>query len=139
MRYSNIKTDDQSFRTFLNSICHNSLFEHASATMLYDIIIEILLRHEYLYTDCFFCLGKEMPKNHENIKDALEAELFKAGEEEVIKLMNQVFSKKMLIDTFLECTDEEAREGIIYNQNYWIENKVCGIDHHYEKYKNFGL
>jgi len=43
--------------------------------------------------------------------------------------MTHLFSKKLVVDMLLECTDEYAREDIIYNQNFWHENKVCGIDH----------
>lgn len=131
MQDSNIKTDDQSFRKFLNSICHNSLFEHASATMLPDLVIEIILRYEHLYADCFFFLGKKIYVPKDDLKELLEAELNAVKEETIINLMNHVFSRKQMTDILLECTDESAREDIIYNQKYWIENKVCGIDHHY--------
>ena len=135
MQNKNIKTDDQSFRKYLNSICHNSLFEHASATMLPDLVIEIILRYDHLYKDCFFCLGKEVDANRDDLKDLLERELYAVKEEKIIDLMNHIFSRKQMTDILLECTDEYAREDIIYNQNYWIENKVCGIDHNYAQFK----
>lgn len=124
------KTDDKSFRDYLNSICLNSLFEHARATMLYEIIIEILLRYDYLYDDCMTFLDKDMifDKN-KSLKENLEDALNELDEEYIKDIMTHLFSKKLVVDMLLECTDEYAREDIIYNQNYWHENKVCGIDH----------
>lgn len=122
------KTDDQSFRAYLNSICLNSLFEHARATMLSDIIIEIMLRYEYLYDDCIKFIEKGV-NNDENksFKENLEDSLFELDEEYVKEIMTHLFSKKLVVDMLLECTDEYAREDIIYNQNFWRENRVCGI------------
>ena len=134
MKNNNTKTDDQSFRAYLNSICHNSLFEHASATMLPDLMVEIILRYEHIYADCFFFLGKEIDAYNDDLKELLETELYAVKEEKIIDLMNHIFSRKQMTDILLECTDEYAREDIIYNQNYWIENKVCGIDHHYGQF-----
>lgn len=123
-------TDDVSFRDYLNSICLNSLFEHARATMLYEIIIEIILRYEYLYDDCITFLDKDMSfDKNKSLKENLEDALNELDEEYIKDIMTHLFSKKLVVDMLLECTDEYAREDIIYNQNYWHENKVCGIDH----------
>ncbi len=67
MNNSKIKTDDKSFRTYLNAISACSLFEHASASMLPDIVIEIILKHEYMYSDCFdsLLLGRKINSKHE--------------------------------------------------------------------------
>ena len=123
-------TDDVSFRDYLNSICLNSLFEHARATMLYEIIIEIMLRYDYLYDDCITFLDKELNfDKNKSLKENLEDALNELDEEYIKDIMTHLFSKKLVVDMLLECTDEYAREDIIYNQNYWHENKVCGIDH----------
>jgi hypothetical protein len=123
-------TDDVSFRDYLNSICLNSLFEHARATMLYEIIIEIMLRYDYLYDDCITFLDKDISfDKNKSLKENLEDALNELDEEYIKDIMTHLFSKKLVVDMLLECTDEYAREDIIYNQNYWHENKVCGIDH----------
>ena len=123
-------TDDVSFRNYLNSICLNSLFEHARATMLYEIIIEILLRYDYLYDDCITFLDKDISfDKNKSLKENLEDALNELDEEYIKDIMTHLFSKKIVVDMLLECTDQYAREDIIYNQNYWHENKVCGIDH----------
>lgn len=123
-------TDDVSFRNYLNSICLNSLFEHARATMLYEIIIEILLRYDYLYDDCITFLDKDISfDKNKSLKENLEDALNELDEEYIKDIMTHLFSKKLVVDMLLECTDQYAREDIIYNQNYWHENKVCGIDH----------
>ena len=124
------QTDDATFRDYLNSICLNSLFEHARGLMFPDLIIQIILKHEYMYEDCFKSdsMDKSLqPKDYN--KELLEKSLERIPEEELVDLMCELFSKRLMINTIIECTDEYAREDIIYNQNYWHENKVCGIDH----------
>ena len=124
------KTDDKSFRAYLNAICLNSLFEHARGLMFPDLIIQIILKHEYMYEDCFKSdsMDKSLqPKDYN--KELLETSLERIPEEELVDLMCELFSKRLMINTIIECTDKYAREDIIYNQNFWRENRVCGIDH----------
>lgn len=134
MKKQTQKTDDASFRTYLNSICLNSLFEHARATLPYEIIIEIMLRYDYLYEDCISFLDKDISfDKNKPLKENLEEALTLLDEEYIKEIMTHLFSKKLVVDMLLECTDKYAREDIIYNQNYWHENKVCGIDHNHVK------
>jgi hypothetical protein len=67
------------------------------------------------------------PKDYN--KELLEKSLERIPEEELVDLMCELFSKRLMINTIIECTDKYAREDIIYNQNFWRENRVCGIDH----------
>lgn len=128
------KTDDASFRTYLNSICLNSLFEHARATMPYEIIIEIMLRYDYLYEDCISFLDKDISfDKNKSLKENLEEALNQLDEEYIKEIMTHLFSKKLVVDMLLKYTDKYAREDLIYNQNFWYENKVCGIDHNHVK------
>ena len=132
MKKQTQKTDDASFRNYLNSICLNSLFEHARATMPYEIIIEIMLRYDYLYEDCISFLDKDISfDKNKSLKENLEEALNQLDEEYIKEIMTHLFSKKLVVEMLLECTDKYAREDIIYNQNYWHENKVCGIDHNH--------
>ena len=121
-------TDDVSFRAYLNALCHNTVFEHARETILPDIIIEIMLRYENLYQDYIFLLaelGIDIDsENKASLKETLESELNNIDENDMKEIMLQLFSKKLVIDMILECTDQYAREDIIYNQNYWNE----GVD-----------
>ena len=134
MKKQTQKTDDASFRTYLNSICLNSLFEHARATMPYEIIIEIMLRYDYLYDDSISFLDKDISfDKNKPLKENLEEALNLLDEEYIKEIMTHLFSKKLVVEMLLECTDKYSREDIIYNQNYWHENKVCGIDHNHVK------
>jgi hypothetical protein len=121
-------TDDASFRDYLNSLCHNTLFEHARETILPDIIIEIMLRYKNLYQDYISMLadlGIDIDsENKAALKETLETELNNIDENDMKEIMLQLFSKKLVIDMIFECTDQYAREDIIYNQNYWNE----GVD-----------
>jgi hypothetical protein len=122
-------TDDNSFRDYLNAICLNSLFEHARGLMFPDLIIQIILKHEYMYADCFKSdsIDKSIAAKDYN-KELLETSLESIPEEELVELMCELFSKRLMINTIIECTDKYAREDIIYNQNFWRENRICGID-----------
>ena len=137
MNNSKIKTDDKSFRTYLNAISACSLFEHASASMLPDIVIEIILKHEYMYSDCFdsLLLGRKINSKHDK-KKFLQAELEIAEEDLIIELMGQLFSKKLMIDTLIEYSDTYAREDIIFNQDCWDGNFISKIDLNDNIYKN---
>ena len=116
MNAKKITTDDKYFREFLNAISMNCLFEHAKANMFSDVIVGIILSHPHLYDDCFSLLGKKITKETRT-KEFLEKELMNASEESVLELMCNLFSKKMMIDTLIEYTDEYSREDIIENQN----------------------
>lgn len=48
-----IKTDDTSFRKFLNSACHNFLIEHVTANLLPEVIVQIIIDHPPLHKDSF--------------------------------------------------------------------------------------
>ena len=100
--------------------------------MPYEIIIEIMLRYDYLYDDCISFLDKDISfDKNKPLKENLEEALTQLDEEYIKEIMTHLFSKKLVVDMLLECTDKYAREDIIYNQNYWHENKVCGIDHNH--------
>ena len=61
-------------------------------------------------------------------KKMLAEELNLSEDDEIMNYMSLLFSKRLMINTIIECTDEYAREDIIYNQNFWRENRVCGIN-----------
>jgi len=123
-------TDDSSFREYLHSICMNCLIEHAKAILFYEVINEVILENEYLHKDCLFKLTHtKSDLVGKPLKFELTSELNKAEEETIIELIGEVFSKKLIIDTLIEYTDEGAREDLIYNQNEWNKINTCNINY----------
>lgn len=118
--------DDATFRIYLNQISCCSLFEHGKANLVSDLLVQIILRYEYLCADCREVLQSnyqvEAPSSD---KADLEALLLNLPEETLTELMCQTFSKQLLINTLLECSDSDAREDIIYNQEFWDQ----GLNH----------
>jgi hypothetical protein len=119
-------TDDASFRIYLNQISRCSLFEHGKANLVSDLLVQIILRYDHLCADCREVLQSnyqvEAPSSD---KAALEALLLNLPEETLTDLMCQTFSKQLLINTLLECSDSYAREDMIYNQEFWDK----GLNH----------
>jgi hypothetical protein len=114
------QTDGGPFREYLYTLCMNCLIEHAQAILFYEVIIEVILKNEYMHKDCLFKLTKvKSDLKDKALKYELTSELNKAEEELIIELIGEVFSKNLIIDTLIEYTDEGAREDLIYNQNEW--------------------
>ena len=118
-----IETDDNSFRQFLNSVCHNCLIEHVSANLLPEVIAQIIIDHPYWHKDSFEILTEsEVHLPDTVILDLLKPLFDRAEDEALLILMNQLFSKKLMIDSLIEYTDEYARMDIIENQNMWNDS-----------------
>ena len=119
-------TDDASFRIYLNQISRCSLFEHGKANLVSDLLVQIMLRYDYLCADCREVLQSNYQVEAPSLDKAdLEALLLSLPEETLTELMCQTFSKQLLINTLLECSDSYAREDIIYNQEFWDK----GLNH----------
>jgi hypothetical protein len=130
MKNSQIKTDDLSFEKYLNSLDHCSLIEHARENLLDEIIAYVILENDYLHKDCLaFLIKQKLKLPNKMVKPFLAKELNVANEETIIELMVQVFSKKLIIDTLLEYTDEDARIDIIENQNSWNKQIIFDINY----------
>ena len=110
-----INTDDISLKKFLNTLCHNCLTEHVSAVFLPESIAEIILNNVNLHNESIDFLSENSTLETKKLTSLLE----EASDEKIIALMNYLFSKKLLIDSLLEYTDEYAREEIIENQLNW--------------------
>ena len=124
------QTEDRPFREYLHALCMNCLIEHAQAILFYEVIIEVILKNEYLHKDCLYKLTKvKSDLKDKALKYELTSELNKAEEETIIELIGEVFSKKLIIDTLIEYTDEGAREDLIYNQNEWNKINTCDINY----------
>ncbi len=115
-----IKTDDQSFTKFLNALCHDCLIEHANENLLPEVIANVILENQYLHKDSFEIItNSEINAPAFLIEDLLKPLLDKAEDDAIIELMIELFSKKLIVKTLLEYSDEYARLDIIENQNSW--------------------
>lgn len=120
MKNNEIKTDDKSFRTFLEAQCNNSIVEHVAANMLPDILEEIILKNEYLHADCYELItGVKFQDHYKSLSNELRQLLLKSDETTIRGLMEYTFSKVLMIKTLIEYSDEYARLDIIENQIRW--------------------
>jgi hypothetical protein len=120
MKAINLKTDDQSFKEYLHSLCPENLIEHAKTNLFYEVINDVILENDYLHKYCLSRLNKTRSKASEKrIKSVLKTKLKKADEELSVRLMCEVFPKYLIIETLVDYTDDDAREDILYNQYLW--------------------
>ena len=115
-----IKTDDQSFKKFLNALCHDCLIEHARENLLPEVIANVILQNQHLHKDSFEIItNSEITAPAFLIEDLLKPLLEKTEADTIIELMIELFSKKLIVKTLIEYSDEYARLDIIENQNSW--------------------
>jgi hypothetical protein len=129
MNAINFKTDNQSFKEYLHSLCPEYLIEHAKTNLFYEVINDVILENDYLHKYCLSRLNKTRSKASEKrIKSVLKTKLKKANEELSVQLMCELFPKNLIIETLVDYTDDDARENIIYNQYTWNnENRLDNI------------
>ena len=129
MQNTKIKTDDISFSLFLSKMDTNALTEIVRENLNSEVVVKVILENDDLQNDCITILfNDEMNLPPAFKKKMLAEELNLSEDDEIMNYMSLLFSKRLMINTIIECTDEYAREDIIYNQNYWRENRVCGIN-----------
>jgi len=125
-----IKTDDQSFKKFLNSLCHDCLIEHARENLLPEIITQVILENQHLHKDSLETIThSEIEGPAFLMKNLLKPLLIKAEDETIVELMIELFSKKLIITTLLDYSDEYARLDIIDNQNSWNKPNTQSINY----------
>lgn len=130
MKNTTIKTDNLSFENYLSALDICSLIEHMRENILGEIIAYVILENEHLHNDSLTkLLNKKIKLPQKMVKPFLKSELEEASEEEIIELMIELFSKKLMIDTLLEYTDEDVRKDIIDNQNAWNKQKILDINY----------
>ena len=116
------KTDDQSFKSFLNSLNREDLMEHASNNFFYIVIIDLLMEQEENYNDyLLFLKGSVIGNTPEEIREQVKKALDEAEEETIISTMVEFTPKRKIIEALMD-TDEGTRQDIIDNQNNWDEN-----------------
>jgi len=117
-----IKTDDLSFTKFLNALCHNCLMEHARENLLPEVIVNVILGNQQLHKDSFEIItNSEINAPAFLIEDLLKPLLEKAEDNAIIELMIDLFSKKLIVKTLIEYSNDYARLDMIENQNSWNE------------------
>jgi len=117
-----IKTDDLSFTKFLNALCYDCLLEHVRENLLPEVIANVILENQHLHKDSFEIItNSEINAPAFLIEDLLKPLLEKAEDDAIIELMIELFSKKLIVKTLLEYSDEYARLDMIENQNSWNE------------------
>ena len=129
MENTKIKTDDISFGLFLSTMDTNALVEIVRENLTSEVVVKVILENDDLQNDCITILfNDEMNLPPAFKKKMLAEELNLSEDDEIMNYMSLLFSKRLMINTIIECTDKYAREDIIYNQNFWRGNRVCGID-----------
>ena len=129
MQNTKIKTDDISFSLFLSTMDTNALNEIVRENLNSEVVVKVILENDDLQNDCITILfNDEMNLPPAFKKKMLAEELNLSEDDEIMNYMSLLFSKRLMINTIIECTDKYAREDIIYNQNFWRENRVCGIN-----------
>jgi len=130
MKNIKIKTDNLSFENYLNALDICSIIEHLRENILYEIIAYVILENEHLHDDSLAkLLNKKIKLPQKMVKPLLKNELEVASEEEIIEMMIDLFSKKLMIDTLLEYTVEDARKDIIDNMNSWNKPNTQSINY----------
>lgn len=126
----NIKTDELSFRKFLNSLCLEDIIEHARENLMPEVISAIILENQHLHKDSFEIItNSEINAPAFLIEDLLKPLLEKQEDDTIIELMIELFSKKLIVNTLLNYTDEYTRLDIIENQNSWNQTNLNSINY----------
>ena len=120
MENTKIKTDDISFGLFLSTMDTNALVEIVRENLTSEVVVKVILENDDLQNDCITILfNDEMNLPSAFKKKMLAEELNLSEDDEIMNYMSLLFSKKMIINTILEYSDEGARLDIIETLNSW--------------------
>jgi hypothetical protein len=120
MENTKIKTDDISFGLFLSTMDTNALIEIVRENLNSEVVVKVILENDDLQNDCITILFNDeinLPTAFK--KKMLVEELNLSEDDEIMNYMSLLFSKKMIINTILEYSDEGARLDIIETLNSW--------------------
>jgi len=120
MENTKIKTDDISFGLFLSTMDTNALTEIVRENLNSEVVVKVILENDDLQNDCITILFNDeinLPTAFK--KKMLVEELNLSEDDEIMNYMSLLFSKKMIINTILEYSDEGARLDIIETLNSW--------------------
>jgi len=125
-----IKTDDQSFKKFLNALSHDCIVQHARENLFSARIAQVIIENQYLQKDSFEMLtNSEIKAPAFLIKEFLKPLLEKQDDATMTELMVALFSKKLMVDTLLKYADEYARLAIIEHQHSWNQPNTSRINY----------
>lgn len=120
MENTKIKTDDISFGLFLSTMDTNALTEIVRENLTSDVVVKVILENDDLQNDCITILfNDDMNLPPAFKKKMLAEELNLSEDDEIMNYMSLLFSKKLIINTILEYSDEGARLDIIETLNSW--------------------
>ncbi len=120
MENTKIKTDDISFGLFLSTMDTNALIEIVRENLNSEVVVKVILENDDLQNDCITILfNDDMNLSPAFKKKMLAEELNLSEDDEIMNYMSLLFSKKMMINTILEYSDEGARLDIIETLNSW--------------------
>ena len=106
------------------------MIEHARENLLPEVITHVILENQHLHKDSLETIThSEIEGPAFLMKDLLKPLLVKAEDETIVELMIELFSKKLIVNTLLEYTDEDARKDIIDNQNAWNQQIIRDINY----------
>jgi hypothetical protein len=118
MNKDKIKIDNLSFGLFLSKIDHNTLVEYSRDFMPKLAMVNTILNSEYMHNDCMTMLfNKDLSLPGMLCFSMLSGELNLMDKEELLKLISLLFSKKNLINMFIDFANKETRLKIIEMYN----------------------
>lgn len=111
--------DKHGFRAFLNELSCDDLMEHAKNNFGPEYQIEILMKHEELYSDYLLNLNNTITdKEPPVLRSLVSTELNKADEQTIASLMVNLISEEDVINELMEM-GQECCEDIKLNQAIW--------------------
>jgi len=125
-----IKTDDRSFKKYLNALSHDRIVQHARENLFSARIAHVIMENQYLQKDSFEMLtNSEIKAPAFFIEELLKPLLEKQDDATMTELMVALFSKKLMVDTLLKYADEYMRLAIIEHQNAWNQPNTSRINY----------
>ncbi len=116
------KTDDVSFRLFLEKLSLEELQGHMRECILEDRLVELLLELEdeyeaYLYN----MVGVELEGEPEELKPHVEEMFARADEQDIRWLASNVLCDEFIIELLME-SDDDFRWDIMLSSKDWKPN-----------------
>ena len=118
MNKDKIKIDNLSFGLFLSKLDHNTFLEYSRDFMPKIAMVNTILNNDYMHNDCITMLfNKDLSLPDSLSFSMLSGELNLMDKEELLKLISLLFSKKNLINMFIDFANKETRLKIIEMYN----------------------
>ena len=113
------KTDDASFRLFLEQLSLEELQGQMRECILEDRLVELLLELEDEYEDYLYIMaGVEMVGEPEDLKPHVEEMFAHADEQDIRWLATNMLCEEFIVDLLLE-SDDDFRWDIMRSSKEW--------------------